>query len=112
MELKLFLPGSPGGSEKKKWKNGRLFFVAFFMQVNLDLTISVLTFLLSDNALFLREPLINELLDTMDEVGCCSRGLDARYRKVSVVLPLPCLCLLSLVFPSPAVVAVFFYCLG
>ena len=38
-----------------------------FSQVDLDLTISVLTFLLSDNALFLREPLINELLDTMDE---------------------------------------------
>lgn len=42
-------------------------------QVNLDLTISVLSFLLSDNALFLRDALINELLDTMDEVrfGCC-----------------------------------------
>lgn len=38
-------------------------------QVNLDLTIAVLSFLLSDNALFLRDALINELLDTMDEVG-------------------------------------------
>lgn len=41
------------------------------MQVNLDLTIAVLTFLLSDNALFLRDALINELLDTMDEVRLC-----------------------------------------
>ncbi|CAN0007023.1 unnamed protein product, partial [Laminaria digitata] len=41
-------------------------------EVNLDLTISVLSFLLSDNALFLREPLINELLDTMDEFNAAS----------------------------------------
>lgn len=41
----------------------------FTSQVNLDLTIAVLSFLLSDNALFLRDALINELLDTMDEVG-------------------------------------------
>lgn len=49
-------------------------------QVNLDLTISVLSFLLSDNALFLRDALIDELLDTMDEVrfGCC-RALDAVF---------------------------------
>lgn len=47
-------------------------------QVNLDLTISVLSFLLSDNALFLRESLINELLDTMDEVwGSIATGVDA-----------------------------------
>lgn len=41
-------------------------------EVDLDLTISVLSFLLSDNALFLREPLINELLDTMDELSAAS----------------------------------------
>ncbi|CAM9926003.1 unnamed protein product [Ascophyllum nodosum] len=44
-------------------------------EVNLDLTISVLSFLLSDNGLFLREPLINELLDTMDELGAASYNL-------------------------------------
>eukprot|EP00904_Undaria_pinnatifida_P008595 jgi/Undpi1/4866/HiC_scaffold_19.g08219.m1 len=60
-------------------------------EVNLDLTISVLTFLLSDNALFLREPLINELLDTMDELSAASynfasaatRGLLPKSREAS-----------------------------
>ena len=49
------------------------------LQVNLDLTISVLSFLLSDNALFLRDALINELLDTMDEV--CTVSVRARPLK-------------------------------
>lgn len=45
----------------------------FYYQVNLDLTISILSFLLSENGLFLREPLINELLDTMDEVSSLTK---------------------------------------
>ncbi|CAM9507589.1 unnamed protein product [Ectocarpus fasciculatus] len=60
-------------------------------EVNLDLTISVLSFLLSDNALFLRDALIDELLDTMDEFSAASynfassatRGLLPRSKEES-----------------------------
>eukprot|EP00752_Nemacystus_decipiens_P012504 g11075.t1 len=60
-------------------------------EVDLDLTIAVLSFLLSDNALFLRDALINELLDTMDELSAASynfasaatRGLLPRSREAS-----------------------------
>ncbi|CAN0324917.1 unnamed protein product [Pylaiella littoralis] len=60
-------------------------------EVNLDLTIAVLTFLLSDNALFLRDALIDELLDTVDEFSAASynfasaatRGLLPHSREVS-----------------------------
>ncbi|CAM9584556.1 unnamed protein product [Hapterophycus canaliculatus] len=60
-------------------------------EVNLDLTIAVLSFLLSDNALFLRDALITELLDTMDELSAASynfasaatRGLLPRSKEAS-----------------------------
>ncbi|KAG5188491.1 ABC1 family protein [Tribonema minus] len=44
-------------------------------EVTLDLTLAILDFILSENGRFLREPLIDELLDTVDSIG----GLAVEY---------------------------------
>ncbi|CAM9610565.1 unnamed protein product, partial [Discosporangium mesarthrocarpum] len=44
-------------------------------EITLDLGVRVLSFLLSDNGRYLRDPLIRELLDTMDELSIASVNL-------------------------------------